>query len=338
MGDLSSFVEGIVGQLGRAFFLSGFIPMMIFIAVNQYGYFGPPSVAGPVFTLFPTLKDPWLGLFSGEMFTTVVIALVLAFFIMPLNTFIIKLFEGFGVKGLLFPLMLARQAQYKTLYAPIGAKRVERMAMLAHVEEGEEYNVEADFNIQAELDQLHSRKEAKDPVQMLPFNPKRLMPTMFGNAWAVLEEYPMARYGMDGMVFWPYVRVAMSKENPGLLEQVDGQKQLIDFVTHLALVMGVLALEGLVLAAVRLQLGLLGIALLALVLFWGFYQSGVSYVHNMGQLINQSFDLYRLKVLDMLDVARPGTLDEEYWVWTRLSAFLRRGEPFYFDMLDRAGK
>ena len=88
MGNLSSFVEGIIGQLGRSFFLSGFLPMMLLIAVNQYLFFAPPYAAGPVLTLFPTLKDPWLGLFSGEMMTTVVIALALGFAVMPLNSFV----------------------------------------------------------------------------------------------------------------------------------------------------------------------------------------------------------------------------------------------------------
>lgn len=340
MGDLSSFVEGIIGQLGRSFFLVGFVPMLLLVAINQYVFFAPPLAAGPVLNLFPALKDPWLGLFSGEMLSTVVIALALGFVIMPLNTFVIRLFEGLtpGAKAILFPFMAVRMAQHKARYAPIAAKRTERRTMLAQVEEGAAYDTETDFSIQGALDQLHSRKEAKDPVQSLPFNPKRLSPTMYGNAWAVMEEYPLTRYGMDSMVFWPYVRVAMSKANEALLAQIDNQKLLIDFATHLALVLGILAVEGLVLTILHPALALAAITLLALFFGWAFYQSGVNYVRTMGLLINQAFDLYRLDVLDMLGVARPATLDDEYWVWTRLAAFIRRGEPFYFDLLDRAGK
>jgi hypothetical protein len=57
-------------------------------------------------------------------------------------------------------------------------------------------------------------------------------------------------------------------------------------------------------------------------------------VRTMGTLIKQGFDLYRLDLLDALQIARPAELDEEYWVWMRLNAFLRRGEPFYYEMLD----
>jgi hypothetical protein len=55
-------------------------------------------------------------------------------------------------------------------------------------------------------------------------------------------------------------------------------------------------------------------------------------------MISQSFDLYRLSVLDAFGLARPQSLDEEYWTWVRLAAFIRRGEPFYYDLLDRVGQ
>jgi hypothetical protein len=340
MSDLSSFVEGIIGQLGRSFFVSGFVPMLLLVAVNQYVFFAPPLAAGPVFNLFPAITTPWLGLFSGEMLTTVVAALALGFVVMPLNTFIIKLFEGLGpgMKAILFPFMLARSAQYRQRYLPIQTRRAERLAMMAGVENGAEYHSDADFQLQNALDQLHSQMEAKEPVQTLPYNLKRLTPTMYGNAWAVMEEYPLVRYGMDSMVFWPYIRVVMFKENDGLLVQIDNQKLLIDFVTHMALVLGILTLEGLVATILHPGIVPLVATLVALWFAWVFYQSGVSYVRTMGLLISQAFDLYRLKLLDLFDVARPATLDDEYWVWNRLAAFLRRGEPFYFDMIERVKK
>jgi len=340
MGDLSSFVEGIVGQLGRSFFLNGFLPMLLLVAANQFIILAPPYVAGPLFTLFPTLSAPWLGLFSGEMMTAVVIALVLGFVVMPLGGFITRLFEGLfpGAKVLLSPLYIARASQHRKLYGLIAAKRGERLAMLAQVENGAEYNSDADFQLQGVLDHLHSQQEAKQTIQTLPYNIKRLSPTMYGNAWAVMEEYPLVRYGIDSMVFWPYVRVATGKENDALLGQIDNQKVLVDFATHLSLVLGILTLEGIVWTVLHpdLRLGLL--TLVALVFWFVFYQSAVSYVRTMGLLINQAFDLYRLNVLDMFDIKRPETLDDEYWTWNRLAAFIRRGEPFYFDMLDRTEK
>src|SRR5262249_24405772 len=91
MGNLSDFVEGIVNHLGRSFLLTGFVPMLVLVAVNQYVLF---NVDGRVWNLFPSVVEPWLGLLSAEMLTTVVLALALAFVVVPLNSVVIKLFEG----------------------------------------------------------------------------------------------------------------------------------------------------------------------------------------------------------------------------------------------------
>jgi hypothetical protein len=341
MDDLSSLIKGIVSQLGQAFFLSGFLPVLIGVAVNQYVIFGPEfGGAEAVWNLFPEVTEPFLGLITAEWLTTISVSLVLALVLLPLNMLVITVFEGRPaiMKALLFPLYSRQLRRHGKYYAEIGGKRGERRDLLAEFEETGKYDKEADFALQDELDRLHRAVERKEPVQVLPYERRRVKPTMFGNAWAVMEEYPLDRYGIDSMVFWPYVRAVVGKENGDLLMQIDTQKLLIDITVHLALVMAVLVVEGLVLAALRMQLAMLLLAVVCLGLFAAFYQAGVTYSRAMSTLVTQCFDLYRLQVLDALGVARPEDLDEEYWVWTRLGAFLRRGEAFYFDMLERAGE
>jgi len=340
MDDLSNFVEGLINQLGRSFFFAGFLPIIIGIAINQYIFFAPPyaGAGAEVWNLFPVVTSPLLGLFSGELLTTIVFSLGLALVLVPLNLFIIKLFEGQvpGMKVLLFPFFLRHKQQYNQHYKQIAARRTERLALLQEAEETGVQNFDARFALEDELNGLHTQKEKKAPVQTLPYDRSRLSPTIYGNAWAVMEEYPLTRYGMDSVVFWPYIRVILSQKNAELLTQIDSLKLLIDVVTHLALVMGILMVEGLVFAALRLQVGMFGLALLCLLFFLGFYQAGVNYVRMMGVSVAQGFDLYRLDILKAFGLSRPADLDDEYWVWTRLAAFIRRGEPFYFDMLARA--
>lgn len=341
MDNLTSLVEGIVSQLGRAFFLRAFLPLLIGVVLNQYIIFAPAYAdVEAVWNLFPAVASPWLGLLSGEMLTTLTVTLLLSLALVPLNMLVIRFFEGFvpGMKAVLYPFYARRLSQHRKWYAPIQAKRAERRRMLAGVEETGDYDPDADFAVQEELHRLHAQREEKEPLQILPYDRENIAPTMFGNAWAVMEEHPLVRYGMDGTLFWPYVRTAMIKENPELLAQIDNQKLQIDITTHLALVMGIVAVEGLVFAGLRFQLAMLLLAVVCSVLFWTFYRAGVSYTQTLGIMIAQSFDLYRLSVLDAFDLARPEDLDEEYWIWTRLSAFLRRGEPFYFDLLPRAGE
>jgi len=338
MGNLSDFVEGIVSHLGRSFLLTGFVPMLILVAVNQHVLFAPPFLPdATVWNFFPALTEPWLGLFSPEMLTTIVIALALAFIIVPLNALVIKLFEGLlpGMKAILFPFYAMRLGTHRRLYGAIGEKRAAMDELSAEAQEsGQRDEAKADALALA-LDDLHSAKEQKEPTQSLPFDRHRLTPTLFGNAWAVMEEYPHARYGIDSMVFWPYLRTVMGSADAALLAGIDGQKLLIDVTIHLALALGIAALESLVFAALRLNLTLLVVAAICAVFFWAFYQAGVSYTRSMGVMVGQAFDLHRYKILDAFGLARPADLDAEYWVWSRLSAFVRRGEPFYFDMLER---
>ncbi len=334
--DFAEGVAGIIEELGLTFVLAGFVPVLIGVAVNQYVYLAPPFTASTL-NLFPAVTDPWLGLLAGPMLTTILLAFVLGIALVLLNPFIVKLFEGLlpGIHLLLRPLLAAKRRRYeKHGYAAIHEKRSVRRALLAEYEVTGEFDEDADFALQEELQKLHVAQEKVEPVQWMPFDPARLTPTSFGNAWAVMEEYPIARYGMDGMFFWPYVRAVLIKENPDLLSQIDNQKMLMDMIVHMGFVAGVLALEGVVMAAIYGAPGLLGIAGLALVFFWLFYRVAVQYVRTMGTLIKQGFDLYRLDLLDAFDIPRPAELDEEYWVWMRLNAFLRRGEPFYYEMLD----
>jgi hypothetical protein len=329
-------VAGIIEELGLTFVLAGFVPMLIGVAVNQYMYFAPPYTASTL-NLFPAVVQPWLGLLTGPMLTTILLAFVLGAAIILLNPFIIKLFEGLlpGVRTLLAPLLAAKRRRYeKHGYAAIQEKRSARRALLTGYEMTGEFDEEADFALQQELQKLHAAQEKIEPIQQMPYDPARLAPTSFGNAWAAMEEYPVARYGMDGMFFWPYVRAVLLKKNPELLGQIDNQKMLTDMIVHMGFVAGVLALEGAVVAAIYGTPPLLGVAGLALVFFWLFYRAAVQYVRTMGTLIKQGFDLYRLDLLDAFQIARPAELDEEYWVWMRLNAFLRRGEPFYYEMLD----
>lgn len=339
MNDLTNFVEGLVNQLGRSFLFAGFLPAIIGVAINQYVLFAPPYAGAEavVWNLFPALTTPWLGLFSGQMLTTIVLSVALALVLVPLNLFVIKLFEGQapGMKVLLFPFYLRHKQRHERLYGPIAARRAERLAMMQEAEETGEQNFDARFALEDELNRLHTQKEKMEPVQTLPYDRSRLAPTLYGNAWAVMEEYPLSRYGMDSIVFWPFIRVLLNRKNPALLAQIDNLKLLIDMVTHLALVTGILALESLVLAALRLQPTMLVPALVSLLFFVGFYQAGVNTVRLMAVSVTQGFDLYRLDVLKAFGLSRPTDMDDEYWVWSRLAAFIRRGEPFYFDMLAR---
>ena len=338
MDKLSSFVEGLVSHLGKSFFLAGFIPALALVAANQYVIFSPDySSAKGVWNFFPSLTTPWLNLFTGEMLTTIVLALIIGLVLVVLNSVIVRMFEGLvpGVRQILFPFYLRNLRRYRDHYASIEVLHEKRQKMLAQKEEDGEFDENAAYALFDELHKLHGDLEKAEPVQQLPYLRNRVAPTAFGNVWAIMEEYPLRRYGMDGMLFWPYVREVISQKNERLLDEIDNQKLIIDVLVNLALVMGILTIEGSVFAVLRFQWQMLALAIVSFILFLILYQSAVSNSRSLASLVTKGYDLYRLPVLDAFDIERPASLDDEYWAWTRLAAFLRRGESFYFEMLDR---
>jgi hypothetical protein len=335
MTDLTSLVQGLVSQLGRAFFISGYGPVLIGVAANMYLLFSPSVTGGGPFNLFPQITEPLLGVLDGQLLTLLLVPILLGLIVVALNTVIIKFFEGMlpGMKVLLYPLYHANVQRHKALYGELLAKREERRQLLLGSSAPDQ---QADYELRHSIQEEHEKAEAEELVQSLPRDPHRITPTAFGNAWAVIEDYPWERYGMDSVLFWPRLRSIVATKDESIIGLLDNQKVVLDMLINLELVMLVLAIEGVGVAVGYGRLDVLLLAAVALLLGWAFYRSAVVGVGTMSTLITQCFDFYRGDLLAAYGLERPATLQEERTIWLRLAAFLRRGEPFYFDSLSRS--
>ncbi|NDJ53302.1 MAG: hypothetical protein GYB68_09495 [Chloroflexi bacterium] len=335
---LSTVIEGFIDQVGRSFFLRGFLPALVIVILNQYILFGPVLSEAAALNFFPGITQPLLDLFTGEVLTTLVLAFIGALLLLPLNTTIVRHFEGLPIymRVLLGPWYAGKLQKHKRHYAAVEDTRRKRRAMLDRAElDEDDYDADLDFELMNQLDQLHREREQVDVIPTLPVERRRVLPTHYGNAWATMEEYSLARYGLDNMVFWPYVRAVMVDKNPATLAQIDNQKLMMDISLHLAFLIGIGAIESLLVGLFRLDLAAVLLAVVLGLLYAALYRASVDYTRSMGALVAQSVDMYRLYVLDSLGIKRPDDLDEEYTTWRLLAAFIRRGEPFYFDQLER---
>ena len=286
------------------------------------------------FNLFPADAEPLLGLFSARFMTVVILALVTGILPVILNRSIIRFFEGYDLGAIIFAPFLARfRKMHREHYAPTQRLREERLALLTAYEQTDSFDEEADTHLHTQLQATHAAREEKHRVPRVPFDPNYLRPTAFGNVWATAEEIPRSRYGMDGMVFWPYMRTIIMQENPPLIANIDGQKLLMDTTLHLALICGVLVLVSAVTVALAFEPATLLVMLAFMLVTLLFYRAAVGYAATMNQLIVQTYDLYRWDLLEHFGLTPPDDLDDEYWVWQRLGAFLQRSEPFYFQYL-----
>jgi hypothetical protein len=55
-------------------------------------------------------------------------------------------------------------------------------------------------------------------------------------------------------------------------------------------------------------------------------------------LIKQSYDFHRHLVLESFGLKKPISLADERYVWMRLTAFIRRGDEFYFPVEFQIGR
>jgi len=174
---------------------------------------------------------------------------------------------------------------------------------------------------------VHEQIEIEYPVQTLPVRTHFVCPTALGNAFAVAEEYPLDRYGMDGVLFWPRLRQVADDK---LLNALDTLKMFLDFQLNLSALALIFAIEAAIVGIIEGTGGWWLVAALALLTFWLTYKAGVRVARTMGTLINTCFDYFRNELLEQFGLTQPEGLFEEYQTWLRLGAFLRRGELPYW--------
>jgi hypothetical protein len=337
-------VEKAFQVLGRNLFIAGLIPAMVFVGLNLvvFGGWGPISGLfeqlggeGPI----PALAERIKQLVELERLGGLAIgAIVIGTLLFAFNRTIIQWYEG------LYPIqrrwLLARNqranaARHEQLFGRLLGIRRMRAEALAGLRSADDQERNGELSRRADaaliaLDEGHANLEKEHPARTLPITRELIRPTALGNAYAVMEEYPFERYGIDSIVFWPRMVAVLPKD---YREGIGDQKTTCDLLLNSSLLLTVFAFELLVRAIVipesaraALAAGWLGV----LVLAYGFYRAAVAETATLGNLVAGAFDLYRRQLLRQMGFIPPVRLDQERDLWLRLAAFVRRGEDFYY--------
>lgn len=371
MESFSSTISDSIQSLGQAFFVAYYLPAAIFILVHVYVLIPaltdkppePVSSAGTETSsglLTSLLGDVDLASLIGFLLLPLLLGIVLR----GLNSILVRAFEGklpWLREGLLLPLTRRNRKRsrerYGTLIKLQQAYQPLRLEMLTG--EPADANVEAKLNAlkrqihlehnkigqgnsahreteggvtETDSEQADTRK--KSPAQTpLPRDLRRVGPTLFGNIYALAEEYAYERYGVDSVLFWPHLRNLMTEADPGHSERLSQQRTFLDMTVNLAVIAGLLAVEAAVVMPVKqayrdpwLLLVFIGGVALAV----SFYYASVGAVRMMSELIKISFDFHRGLLLKKFNIIPPDSLALEQEVWVRLAAFIKRGDDFYF--------
>lgn len=342
MNHFASTVSESIKQIGLSFLVAYYLPSSVFVLIHLYLLIPIWSGASASFLAttpvsLPFITDVDLAMLIWSLLLPLAIGIILA----GLNDALIRLFEGkvWWLKwGLLLPLTIWKRRQCQQRYGDLiklQKKYQEANTLLSDIqsdkekEQIEQYIDELTVDIKAQ----HKVIETKYGYQTLPHHLERITPTTFGNIYAISEEYAYDRYGIDSVLFWPRLRELMNETAPHHSARISQQKTSLDLCLNLAFISILLLLE----TSLTIRFGpsghdnlLLILLLITAVTAVSFYNTAVSAVQTLGELIKISFDYHRELVLKAFNLLKPDELIKEQEVWIRLATFIRRGNDFYF--------
>ncbi|MFQ6101166.1 MAG: hypothetical protein ACE5OS_08020 [Anaerolineae bacterium] len=341
METLTGKLSDVLEKLGQSFLIAAYLPAALFILAHQLFLF--PRWLRASISLFRTpvpeegVEAAWQWTYLvDQSLTTLLLPLLLGVLMMGLNTVLIRLYEGaFGWQRrfLLWPWQQRNVRRAEALYGNLVKLKeayTHTLAELSALPEGVDRGSleQKRASLALEVQRVHEEISRQAPRQYLPRRPGMVRPTALGNAFAIIEEYPYDRYGMDGVLFWPRLRPLVDEEYGTALVNA---KMILDLLLNLSLLAGVFGIEVLVIGVHGgVDWGLIGAGIGAAVLAWICYRGAVSAVYSLGDTITLCFDFFRGRLLEKYGLAQPDDLEAEQATWLRLGQFLRRGEGFYF--------
>jgi hypothetical protein len=155
-----------------------------------------------------------------------------------------------------------------------------------------------------------------------PPSKRWLQATRLGNVTSVLELYPLDRYGIPLNALWPRLLHVIPEDFRKRIEEANIYMDFTLFMALLAAVAApvpvILLLTGqsslTVVGSVGITVGLLAAARI-------FYQLTISAFRAYAVQVQAAVDLFRLKLLDALELERPRTPEAEKALWTELRLF-----------------
>jgi hypothetical protein len=338
----------VLDKMGQAFLVAGYLPAALFVLAHQLFLF--PLWLGNSIALFQTPVPEegadaawrWTYLIDQSV-TALVLPLMLGVLLMALNTATIKLYEGaygWQKRFLLWPWQWHNRRRAKELYGNLVRLKeayTETLAELAALTKEEDALPlkQKQASLALEIQRAHDEIVQQEPAQRWPRRIRQVKPTSLGNAFAVIEEYPYERYGMEGMVFWPRLYPLLVEPYTTTLTNT---KMTLDLLLHLSLLASIFGLEVVLVGLWgRLDWRWVSVAIGAWVLAYLCYKGAVSTVYSLGDTVALCFDLHRGKLWEQFGFPLPTSLEQEQATWLRLGQFLRRGEGFYYPQtLDKA--
>jgi hypothetical protein len=295
-------LERLGGLFDRQFLLAYWGPVFLGVAFGT-GLFALGHGYQKTFKLWLSLSGTEQVLLGG---TAIVGITVVAYLFSILTAPIIRLYEG---------------------YWPSGWHRLEH-AMVAREKK-------AHAKLRDDMAALRGRSLAIPPenatayiskstrfISTFPRDPALLKATRLGNVLVAAEEYPLSRYNMDAVFWWPRLFAVMPEDQQNL---VDASVTPMIALLNLSTIILVVSLGGAVWLFLSPRWGWpwwgLTCLVAAVVLPYIFYRVAAIQASNYTTVVRTMFDLHRFDLLQQMHIPLPPP-DKERQVWGALMQWL----------------
>jgi len=153
-----------------------------------------------------------------------------------------------------------------------------------------------------------------------------LLPTRLGNVLLSSERYAYERYGADAVLIWPRLFPLLPKER---VDSLAAPRSQMEQLLILSLLSGLFALAAGPYLAISERPLSWALACYGSggVLAWALQRAALGFAVSYSSELKATFDLYRLKVFDALQVPAARNRDDERRRWEMINQMLYRNDP-----------
>jgi hypothetical protein len=313
-------------RLGSNFLVAAMIPSLGLV-IACLVVFDPILHAS--ITLHPDTGMPSL---IGIGLLLAVPTILIGFTLTAMNTFLLKLFEGYVFFHRFSFMKKAETRKAKHLLA-------QREILKLRIGELKEKK-DLTYRDEKKLDRLREeyRKIGIKYDQAYPPPDIELMPTRFGNILKASEAYSGYRYGIDAVTFWPHL---MHVVPPTYRKGIDAARNELSFLVNMS-TLSVVFYFFCILAILSnapvtgtspdwsividnsIRYILSGSLALILIIF--FNRAAIFSVSDYGRMVRSAFDLFRLDLLEQFRLEPPKDSAREFELWKNLGKLISLGQ------------
>lgn len=321
MNAVTNYLE----KFGSNFLVAAMIPSLGLVIACMVAF-------DPIFKISQSLQAEE-GIYSliGISLLVLVPTIIIGFTLTALNTFILKIFEGY--------IFIHRLPLLKEGYSRKAKKLLQEIQDLNKKIEDLEHKKRKTITDKEQIDTLkglHFTKAAEYDKNYPPLH-AGIMPTKFGNILKASEAYTGTRYGIDAVEFWPRLQHVIP---PSYRQSIDEARNELSFLVNmsaLSFIFFVLCTLAVVTNVplpgtpewgnvIANSFRYIASAAVAFVSFLFFNKAALFSVVDFGAMIRSSYDLFRLDLLTQFRIKHPKTLTEEFQVWKNLGELLILGQ------------